>query len=248
MVGQIRPRQNDCRAGECLIGRADKHQIIYENRDWFSLDQIRKIDRDMENDINRGRFNGCIPSYENAKFCAAVMDTNRAQWQRPDIVSRLITRSNMTVVDLGAGTGYFTDLFSQQLPEGRVIALDPEKSLITWLDERKKRDSLDNVSIYQIEEDDPGIDQLNCEIDLLFIGYTYFHFDHPVEYFREKVFPFIQEKTVVAIADMAPVFGQGRKTVSEQQVIAEMIESGFELKDEPTTLYDQYLLTFKKVP
>jgi predicted methyltransferase len=201
----------------------------------------------METNTNTGRFKGCIPSYEDASFCAAVMDTNRAQWQRPDILNRLITGPDMTVVDLGAGTGYFTDLFSKRLPDGKIIALDPEKSLISWLEERKKRDSLDNVSIYQIEKKDPGLDQLNCEIDLLFIGYTYFHFDKPVKYFREKVYPFIQEKTVVAIPDMAPVSGQGRHTVSEQQVIAEMTEAGFRLEDEPTTLFDQYLLNFKKV-
>jgi len=120
----------------------------------------------------------------------------------------------MTVVDLGAGTGYFADMFSKQLPEGKIIALDPEASLTTWMEERKKRDSLDNVSIHKITENDPGLDQLDCEIDLLFVGYTYFHFENPVKYFRDKVYPFIQDKTVVAIADMAPVSGQGRHTVS----------------------------------
>ena len=153
----------------------------------------------------------------------------------------------MTVVDLGAGTGYFADLFSKQLTEGKIIALDPETSLIVWMEERKKRDSLDNVTIHKITEDDPGLDQLKDEIDLLFVGYTYFHFDQPVKYFREKVYPNVQDITVVAIADMAPVPGQARHTVSVQQVIVEMTEAGFELTDEPTTLYDQYLLIFKKI-
>ena len=200
----------------------------------------------MESNSNEGRYRGCIPSYGDAGFCAAVMDTNRGSWQRPDIVSTLITRPDMTVVDLGAGTGYFADLFSPQLPEGKIIALDPELSLTTWMEEWKKRDSLDNVSIHQITEDDPGLDQLSDEIDLLFVGYTYFHFDDPVTYFRDKVYPFIQDKTVVAIADMAPVQGQARHTVSAQQVIIEMTEAGFRLEEEPTTLYDQYLLIFKK--
>ena len=191
---------------------------------------------------------GCFPSYEDAGFCAAVMDTNRESWQMPDIVNRLITRSDMTVVDLGAGTGYFADLFSKQLPEGKIIALDPEESLISWMEERKKRDSLDNVSIHNITKDDPGLDQLNSEIDLLFIGYTYFHYDEPVKYFRDKIYPFIQERTVVAIADMAPVAGQVRHTIPAQQVISEMAEAGFKLGEESTTLLDQYLLIFKKVP
>ncbi len=47
---------------------------------------------------------------------------------------------------------------------------------------------------------------------------------------------------------MAPVSGQGRHTVSAQQVTAEMAEAGFKLDEEPTTLLDQYLLIFKKVP
>ncbi len=200
----------------------------------------------MELNTNAGRYKGCIPSYGDAGFCAAVMDTNRDSWQRPDIVSSLITRPDMTVVDLGAGTGYFADLFSRQLPEGKIIALDPEASLTKWMEERKKRDTLGNVSIHQIAGNDPGLDQLNDEIDLLFVGYTYFHFDDPVAYFRKKIHPFIQDKTVVAIADMAPVPGQPRRTVSTQQVIIEMTESGFELTDEPTTLYDQYLIIFKK--
>jgi predicted methyltransferase len=200
----------------------------------------------MESNSNEGRYRGCIPSYGDAGFCAAVMDTNRGSWQRPDIVSTLITRPDMTVVDLGAGTGYFADLFSPQLPEGKIIALDPESSLTTWMEERKKRDSLDNVSIRKIAEDDPGFDQLSDEIDLLFVGYTYFHFDDPVTYFREKVYPYIQDKTVVAIADMAPVQGQPRHTVSAQQVVIEMAEAGFQLDAEPTTIYDQYLLIFKK--
>ncbi len=140
----------------------------------------------METNTNNGRFKGCIPSYGDAGVCAAVMDTNRESWQRPDIVSRLITQPNMTVVDLGAGTGYFADMFSKQLPEGKIIALDPETSLITWMEERKQKDFLDNVSIHKITKDDPGLDQLNGEIDLLFVGYTYFHFDEPVYIFVKK--------------------------------------------------------------
>ena len=200
----------------------------------------------MESNSNEGRYRGCVPSYGDAGFCAAVMDTNRGSWQRPDIVSTLITRPDMTVVDLGAGTGYFADLFSPQLPEGKIIALDPESSLTTWMEERKKRDSLDNVSIHKITENDPELDQLSDEIDLLFVGYTYFHFDDPVTYFRDKVYPYIQDKTIVAIADMAPVQGQPRHTVSAQQVVIEMTEAGFQLDAEPTTIYDQYLLIFKK--
>ena len=186
-----------------------------------------------------------FPSYKDVDVCVAMMETNRESWQRPDIISRLITSPDMTVVDLGAGTGYFTDLFSKHLPGGKVIALEPEITLISCLEDRKRKDSLNNVSIHQIEEEIPGLDQLNTEIDLLFIGYTYFHFPEPVKYFRDNVYAFIQEKTVVAIADLGGE-NQMRHVVPAQQVIAEMAEAGFRLEGEPTILYEQYLLVFKK--
>ena len=114
-------------------------------------------------------------------------------------------------------------------------------------DEHKQFIDIINEAIATRElNDDPGLDQLNCEIDLLLISYTYFHYDEPVKYFREKVYPYIQDKTVVAIADMAPVPGQARHTIPAQQVIAEMAEAGFKIDEEPTTLLDQYLLVFKK--
>jgi hypothetical protein len=46
----------------------------------------------------------------------------------------------------------------------------------------------------------------------------------------------------------ANIVGQPRHTIPAQQVIAEMTEAGFKLDEEPTTLLDQYLLIFKKVP
>ncbi len=186
-----------------------------------------------------------FPSYKDINICIAMMETNREGWQRPDIHSRLITSPDMTVVDLGAGTGYFTDLFSKHISEGKIFALEPEITLFSWLEDRKKKDSLDNVSIHQIEKENPGLDKLNTEIDLLFIGYTYFHFSEPVKYFRDNVCPFIQEKTVVAIADLG-IENPGRHVVPAQQVIAEMAEAGFSLAGGPTMLYEQYLLIFKK--
>ncbi len=59
-------------------------------------------------------------------------------------------------------------------------------------DEHKQFIDIINEAIATRElNDDPGLDQLNCEIDLLLISYTYFHYDEPVKYFREKVYPYI---------------------------------------------------------
>lgn len=189
------------------------------------------------------------PSYKNAQVCSMILDgPQRYQWQDPDkIIDTLITSTDLTLVDLGAGTGFFTALFSKALPKGKVIALEPENALVRWLEKRKAEDGLDNLTISEISHDNPDLEQIDGGIDILFVGYTYFHFDDPIPYFREKVRPFLKDDARVAIADVEPEFTEAmRRKVSSAQVIAEMKESGFRLESAPELAENQYLLVFKK--
>lgn len=186
--------------------------------------------------------------YKNAMVCSMMMDgPNRDVWQNPDaVIEEVITAPHLTVVDLGAGTGYFTALFSRKLARGKVLSLEPEPNLVDWLVKRKEEESLNNVTIHRISHADPKLNHINEEIDLIFIGYTYFHFEDPVGYFKERIHPFIDKKTHVIIADAAPEFPAARRKVPAGQVIAEMEEAGFLLNSAPPILDRQYLLIFKK--
>lgn len=189
------------------------------------------------------------PSYKNAALCSMILDgPQRYQWQDPDkVIDALITTSDLTVVDLGAGTGFFTALFSRALPSGKVIAFEPEPALVQWLEKRKAEESLHNVDVSVISHDDPGLELINGDIDLIFVGYTYFHFDDPVLYFAQKVHPFLHDAAKVAIADIEPGFaGAMRRKVSSSQVIMEMKKAGFCLETAPDLTENQYLLIFKK--
>jgi predicted methyltransferase len=59
-------------------------------------------------------------------------EPERDEWQRPKVVIELLEcRAGMTVVDLGAGTGYFLRYLSEAVGrEGRVLALDISPSSI----------------------------------------------------------------------------------------------------------------------
>ncbi|MBE9536992.1 MAG: methyltransferase domain-containing protein [Proteobacteria bacterium] len=189
------------------------------------------------------------PSYKNASVCSMILDgPQRYQWQDPDkIIATLITSPDLSVADLGAGTGFFTSLLSKALPEGKVAALEPEAALVEWLKKRKAEEGLSNVDVFAIGHDKPSLELIDGDIDLLFVGYTYFHFDDPVPYFREKVGPLIQNTTKIAIADVEPEFaGAMRKKVSSAQVIEEMKEAGFKLEAAPGLAENQYLLIFRK--
>ena len=189
------------------------------------------------------------PSYKNAGLCSMILDgPQRYQWQDPDlIIDELVDGPAMTVIDLGAGTGFFTSLFSKALPDGKIVALEPEPSLVEWLEKRKKDEGLHNTDIFAISHEHPCIELIDGKIDLIFIGYTYFHFYDPATYFRERIAPYIQVRTKVAIADVEPSFaGAMRRKVSSAQVTGEMKEAGFKLEAAPELAEDQYLLVFKK--
>ena len=142
---------------------------------------------------------------------------------------------------------FSTALFPSALPEGKVAALEPEPALVEWLEKRKIEEGLDNVAVFDINHDKPGLELIDGSIDLLFVGHTYFHFDDPVSYFRGKVRPLIQDTTKIAIADVEPGFaGAMRKKVPSSQVIEEMKEAGFRLETAPGLAENQYLLIFKK--
>ncbi len=60
------------------------------------------------------------PFAEVEKYIAFLDRADRAAWQKPgDVVTALGLKGTETVVDLGAGSGYFTFRFAKALPTGR---------------------------------------------------------------------------------------------------------------------------------
>ena len=60
-------------------------------------------------------------------------------------------RPGMTVVDVGAHTGYYTILFAKRVgPTGRVLAIEPEKRALTFLHRNVEMNGYDNVTVLPI--------------------------------------------------------------------------------------------------
>ena len=74
-------------------------------------------------------------------------DPARDAWQKPQaVVSALGLAPGMTVVDLGAGTGYFAkDLSTAVGPRGAVLAADTEPALVAHLRARAEQEGLANL-------------------------------------------------------------------------------------------------------
>lgn len=63
-------------------------------------------------------------------------DPKRQSWQDPKFVIEALGDLNgLTIVDIGAGTGYFT--FQMAVPAKKVIALDIEQRFLNYIEDRK---------------------------------------------------------------------------------------------------------------
>ena len=109
-------------------------------------------------------------------------EPERDEWQRPKVVIELLEcRAGMTVVDLGAGTGYFLRYLSEAVGrEGRVLALDISPSSIEWMSSRIEREGLQNVRPVLVAPDDPALSP--GSVDRILVANTWHHISERVDY------------------------------------------------------------------
>lgn len=83
----------------------------------------------------------------------------RDAWQKPEaIVAALGDVQGKTVVDLGAGTGYFLSYLSRAVGDvGKVIALDIEADMVRYMLGRVAKNGYKNVAVRQVATDEPGL-------------------------------------------------------------------------------------------
>lgn len=188
--------------------------------------------------------------FDDPERWSAVFDApERDAWQKPElIVARFANRVDMTVVDLGAGTGYFTVRFARALPGGQVVAVDIEPALLHHLEARARSDSLGNVTTHLSEPDDPRLGQWQGKVDLAFMCDTYHHIADRPAYFA-KVAAVLAPDARVVIVDFeldSPRGPPREHKISADTVIAEMAGAGLALVSRSSELPDQYVLEFKK--
>ncbi len=98
------------------------------------------------------------PFDDAEKYIAFLDKPDRAAWQRPDaVVAAMGLKGTETVVDLGAGSGYFTFPIARALAAGKVVAIDIEPEMIRHIHHRAMTDGVRNVEVLLGKPDDPGL-------------------------------------------------------------------------------------------
>jgi SAM-dependent methyltransferase len=98
------------------------------------------------------------PFKDVEKYVAFLERPDRAKWQRPDaVVAALGLAGNETVVDVGAGSGYFSFRLAAALPKGTVVAIDIQPEMVRHLHHKATTEGVANLRAVLGQPDDPGI-------------------------------------------------------------------------------------------
>jgi ubiquinone/menaquinone biosynthesis C-methylase UbiE len=170
----------------------------------------------------------------------------RRAWQLPAIVVRVLgIESGDSVADLGAGTGYFTQVLSRAVGSaGRVWAVDIEPEMLAHIE---KRDDLGPGKVIPVlaAPDDPKLPE--ADVDLVLVVNTWHHIDARLDYLKrlEKT---LTERGRVAIIDWhegeLPLGPPPGAKLSREALLAEFEQAGWRLATESVALPYQYLLVF----
>ena len=178
------------------------------------------------------------------RFARIFDDPERDSWQKPDhVVSLLDLAPGQTVVDLGAGTGYFLSRLSAAVgPEGRVLALDVEPNMVRHMEARIAEEELANAEARVVPTDDPQLETAGA--DAILIVDTWHHVAER-EAYAAKLFAGLRPGGSVFIVDFtreAPHGPPAEMRLTAAEVSEELAAAGFEIATLDEELPHQYVV------
>ncbi len=172
--------------------------------------------------------------------------------QRNEILNAVALSDGESIADIGAGTGLFTELFSDAVgTAGKVYAIDISPRLVAYLEQRVTNGHLDNVTV--VRNDSLSTQLLNRKVDKAFVCDTYHHFEHP-DAMLKSIHRALNQGGELVVVDFERIIGKSRDWVmghvraGKETFRAEIEASGFHFVKEVKIdgLNENYLLVFRK--
>jgi ubiquinone/menaquinone biosynthesis C-methylase UbiE len=192
-----------------------------------------------------GPKHGMHHDFSDAEAYSRQFDSDeRRAWQQPEhVVELMAIEPGMTVVDIGAGTGFFEPYLAAAVgAEGRVLALDVEEGMVDFLTKRVAEQHLAVVEPRLVEYDDPGLAE--ASVDRILVVNTWHHIDDRPSYTR-KLAAALKPGGTVTIVDFEKSSPHGpppRHRLTAEQVASELTSGGLEAEALEEKLENQYVV------
>jgi len=115
------------------------------------------------------RLRGLVRAAWTRQYIAMLDRDSRDAMQHPDqIMKALAIQPGNVVVDVGAGSGYFTIRIAAAVgDDGRVIATDIRQEMLDHIAARLEEGDVGNVELLLVEPDDPGLPEASADLVLM---------------------------------------------------------------------------------
>ena len=207
--------------------------------------QIQPPSRDGIGKVYMGREISHVMGHLGANW---LERPQRVQEERTDLLlGALALQPDDTVVDLGAGTGYFSFPMAAMVPRGRVLAVDIQPQMLAIIERRIIADSIGNVEPLLGAECDPALD--GRSVDVVLLVDAYHEFSCPREVMQAVVASLSERGRVVLVEYRGEDPSIGIKplhTMTREQAKKEMAAVGLELAAISDVLPKQHLMTFRR--
>jgi len=131
------------------------------------------------------------------------------------------------VADIGAGSGWFTVRAARRITSsGTIYAVDINQQATDYINERMKKEQLQNIKTVLSTPDDPQLP--SASVDAVLLLKTYHEVTHPVVLLK-NLRPSLRPGAKIGIIDRN---GNGENHgVNKDVVIREAAQAGYELRD-----------------
>lgn len=172
--------------------------------------------------------------------------------KRNEIVTASGATPGMAIADVGAGTGFFTMLFAQQVaPAGKVYAVELSQPFIDLISRRTRAENVSNVVPVLSTHTETRL--VPRSVDIVFTADTYHHLEQ-VGPMLASIKSALKPGGRLIVVDFERIPGVTPKQTfdhvraDKQEVIAEVSASGFRLREEISALglKDNYYLVFER--
>ena len=198
-----------------------------------------------------------IGKYYMNREIAKVMGHQAMMWlerpsrvteEKPDLtVENLDLKPDDVVADIGAGTGYFSFRMAQQVPEGKVYAVDIQPEMLDEITFLKKENNIDNVETVLGTEQKPNLPPES--IDLALMVDAYHEFAYPREMMEGIVEALKPGGRVVLLEyrkENPMIMIKPLHKMTQKQVKKELKAVGLKWQETKQFLPEQHFLVFSK--
>jgi ubiquinone/menaquinone biosynthesis C-methylase UbiE len=189
-----------------------------------------------------------IAQYMSHRGAGWLERDDREREEQPDrVVASLGLNPSDTVVDLGAGTGYFTRRLARAVPEGRVFAVDIQQEMLDLLVAQLREEQIENVEPILGTASDPNLP--DAAVDLTLMVDAYHEFEYPAEIMAALYRATVPGGRVVLVeyrGEDPSVPIKPLHKMTEAQVIRELEASGFRHVETLGFLAQQHVLVFER--